>query len=210
AACRATGAGALAAPRPHGADGGERGRGPRAPGPRAPLVGPLRDGPLPRHYNSAAAIDADGRFLGVYRKHHVPTQHSGNYEPFYFHRPDVGFPVFDTAYGRIAVYICYDRHFPEIARVYGLKGAEIVFNPSATGGRRSEAVWELEQQAHALANGYFVGALNRVGRGQPFDAEEYFGKSYFCNPLGELVAQARRGVEEVLVADLDLDAIQSC
>ncbi len=173
------------------------------------IVAPFYEQAGAARYNSAAVIDADGRFLGVYRKHHVPSPHAGNYEPFYFHRPDVGFPVFDTAYGRIGVYICYDRHFPEIARIYGVKGAEIVFNPSATGGRRSELVWELEQQAHALANGYFVGALNRVGRGQPYDSAEFFGKSYFCNPLGELVVQAGRGVEEVLIADLDLDEIQS-
>ena len=171
------------------------------------IVAPFYERVGAARYNSAAVVDADGRFLGVYRKHHVPTPHAGNYEPFYFHQPDVGFPVFETAYGRIGIYICYDRHFPEIARIYGVKGAEIVFNPSATGGPRSEQVWELEQQAHALANGYFVGALNRVGRGQPCDSGEYFGKSYFCGPLGEIVAQAGRGVEEVLIADLDLDEI---
>jgi beta-ureidopropionase len=171
------------------------------------IVAPFYERVGAARYNSAAVVDADGRFLGVYRKHHVPTPHAGNYEPFYFHQPDVGFPVFETAYGRIGIYICYDRHFPEIARIYGVKGAEIVFNPSATGGSRSEQVWELEQQAHALANGYFVGALNRVGWGQPCDSGEYFGKSYFCGPLGEIVAQAGRGVEEVLIADLDLDEI---
>jgi beta-ureidopropionase len=173
------------------------------------IVAPFYEQAGAARYNSAAVIDADGRFLGVYRKHHVPIPHAGNYEPFFFHRPDIGFPVFDTAYGRMGVYICYDRHFPEIARIYGVKGAEVVFNPSATGGRRSELVWELEQQAHALANGYFVGALNRVGRGRPYDSAAFFGKSYFCNPLGELIVQAGRGVEEVLIADLDLDEIQS-
>jgi beta-ureidopropionase len=117
------------------------------------IVAPFYEQAGAARYNSAAVIDADGRFLGVYRKHHVPIPHAGNYEPFFFHRPDIGFPVFDTAYGRMGVYICYDRHFPEIARIYGVKGAEVVFNPSATGGRRSELVWELEQQAHALANG---------------------------------------------------------
>jgi N-carbamoylputrescine amidase len=173
------------------------------------LVAPLYERAGAARYNSAAVIDADGSFLGVYRKHHVPSPHAGSYEPFYFHQPDLGFPVFETAYARLGVYICYDRHFPEIARVYGLAGAEIVFNPSATSGPRSERAWELEQQAHALANGYFIGAVNRAARGRPWDGAEFFGKSYFCNPLGELVAQAQRGVEEVLVADLDLDEIQS-
>jgi beta-ureidopropionase len=173
------------------------------------LVVPLYERAGAARYNSAAVIDADGSFLGVYRKHHVPSPHSGSYEPFYFHRPDVGFPVFETAYARLGIYICYDRHFPEIARIYGLAGAEIVFNPSATSGPRSERAWELEQQAHALANGYFIGAVNRAARGRPWDGAAFFGKSYFCNPLGELVAQAQRDVEEVLVADLDLDEIQS-
>ena len=124
--------------------------------------------------------------LGVYRKHHVPTYHTGNYEPFYFHQPDHGFPVFATAYARIGVYICYDRHFPEVARIYGVQGAQVVFGPSATSGPESDRVWELEQQAHALANGYFVGAINRVGNGAPCDSSVFFGKSYFCDPGGRI------------------------
>lgn len=171
------------------------------------VVAPIYELDGRARYNSAAVIDADGSFLGVYRKHHVPTYHAGNYEPFYFHQPNLGFPVFTTAFGRIGVYICYDRHFPEVARIYGLKGAEIVLNPSATSGPNSERVWELEQQAHALNNGYFVGALNRVGRGEPYDVAQFFGKSYFCNPFGEIIAQGGRGTEELVVADLDLDEI---
>ncbi len=171
------------------------------------IVAPIYELDRQARYNSAAVIDADGKYLGVYRKHHVPTYHTGNYEPFYFHQPDLGFPVFDTAYARIGIYICYDRHFPEVARIYGVKGAEIVFNPSATGGKNSERVWELEQQAYALHNGYFLAALNRVGRGEPFDVGKFFGKSYFCNPFGEIIAQGGKGTEEIVIADLDLDEI---
>ncbi len=108
----------------------------------------------------------------------------------------------------MGVYICYDRHFPEGARVLGLNGAEIVFNPSATVAGLSEYLWELEQPAHAAANGYFVGAINRVGREKPWNIGEFYGKSYFCNPRGKIFAQASRDKDEVLVADLDLDMIQ--
>jgi N-carbamoylputrescine amidase len=173
------------------------------------LIVPVYEAENDRRFNSAAVIDADGEFLGVYRKHHVPTYHDGNYEPFYFHQPDHGFPVFDTAFARIGIYICYDRHFPEVARVYGVKGAQLVINPSATSGPDSERVWELEQQAHALANGYFVGAVNRVGGGPPCDSSAFFGKSYFCDPAGRIRAQGGRGTEEVVLGDLDLDDIQA-
>ena len=173
------------------------------------LIVPVYEQENGRRFNSAAVIDADGDFLGVYRKHHVPTYHAGNYEPFYFHQPDHGFPVFDTAFARIGIYICYDRHFPEVARIYGVKGAQLVINPSATSGPESERVWELEQQAHALANGYFVGAINRVGTGAPCDSSAFFGKSYFCDPAGKIRAQGGRGTEEVVLADLDLDDIQA-
>jgi N-carbamoylputrescine amidase len=173
------------------------------------LVVPLYEADNGRRYNAAAVIDAGGQVLGVYRKHHIPTYHTGNYEPFYFHQPDHGFPVFETAFARIGVYICYDRHFPEVARIYGVKGAQVVFGPSATSGPDSERVWELEQQAHALANGYFVGAINRVGRGAPCDSSAFFGKSYFCDPAGRIRAQGGRGTEEVVIADLDLDELQT-
>ena len=173
------------------------------------LVVPVYERAAGRRYNTAAVIDADGKLLGCYRKHHVPSYHRGNYEPFYFHQPDLGFPVFQTAVARIGVYICYDRHFPEVARAYGVQRAQLVINPSATSGPDSERTWELEQQAHALANGYFIGAVNRVGVGEPFDAAAFFGKSYFCNPLGEIVRQGGRGTEEVVLADLDLDLTSS-
>jgi N-carbamoylputrescine amidase len=160
------------------------------------------------YYNTAAVIDGDGRYLGKYRKHHIPHCHPGFWEKFYFTPGDTGYLVFATKYARVGVYICYDRHFPEGARILGLNGAEIVFNPSATVAGLSEYLWELEQPAHAVANGYFVGAINRVGREKPWNIGEFYGKSYFCDPRGKIVAQAGRDRDEVLVADLDLDMIE--
>jgi N-carbamoylputrescine amidase len=159
------------------------------------------------YYNTAAVIDADGKYLGKYRKHHIPQVAPGFWEKFYFTPGDTGYPSFQTKYARIGVYICYDRHFPEGARILGMNGAEIVFNPSATVAGLSEYLWELEQPAHAVANGYFVGALNRVGKEAPWNIGEFYGKSYFCNPRGKIIAQASRDKDEVVVADLDLDMI---
>jgi len=159
------------------------------------------------YYNTAAVIDADGKYLGKYRKHHIPQVAPGFWEKFYFTPGDTGYAVFDTKYAKVGVYICYDRHFPEGARILGLNGAEIVFNPSATVAGLSEYLWELEQPAHAVANGYFVGALNRVGKEAPWNIGEFYGKSYFCNPRGKIIAQASRDKDEVVVADLDLDMI---
>ena len=160
------------------------------------------------YYNTAAVIDADGTYLGKYRKHHIPHVNPGFWEKFYFKPGNLGFPAFDTAYARIGVYICYDRHFPEGARALGLNGAEIVFNPSATVAGLSEYLWKLEQPAHAVANGYFVGAINRVGHEQPWDIGEFYGQSYFCDPRGQIIAQAPRDQDAVVVADLDLDMIR--
>jgi len=158
------------------------------------------------YYNTAAVIDADGRYLGKYRKNHIPHT-AGFWEKYFFKPGNLGYPVFHTRYADIGVYICYDRHFPEGARLLGLHGAEIVFNPSATVAGLSEYLWELEQPAHAVANGYFVGAINRVGHEQPWDIGEFYGKSYFCDPRGKIVTQASRDRDEVVVADLDLDQI---
>ena len=159
------------------------------------------------YYNTAAIIDADGRFLGKYRKTHIPHCKPGFWEKFYFRPGNLGYPVFDTAVGKIGIYICYDRHFPEGARALGLNGAEIVFNPSATVAGLSEYLWKLEQPAHAVANGYFVGAINRVGVETPWNIGEFYGTSYFCDPRGRIVAEAPRDRDHVLVADLDLDLI---
>ena len=160
------------------------------------------------YYNTAAVIDADGRYLGKYRKNHIPHTKPGFWEKYYFKPGNLGYPTFETAFARIGVYICYDRHFPEGARALGLNGAEIVFNPSATVAGLSEYLWELEQPAHAVANGYFIGAINRVGHEQPWDIGEFYGKSYFCNPRGKIIAQASRDSDELVVADLDLDQIR--
>jgi beta-ureidopropionase len=159
------------------------------------------------YYNTAAVIDADGKYLGKYRKHHIPHVAPGFWEKFYFTPGDGGYPVFRTKYANVGVYICYDRHFPEGARILGMNGAEIVFNPSATVAGLSEYLWELEQPAHAVANGYFVGAINRVGFEKPWSIGEFYGKSYFCNPRGKIVAQASRDKDELVIADLDLDMI---
>jgi N-carbamoylputrescine amidase len=159
------------------------------------------------YYNTAAVIDADGTYLGKYRKNHIPQCLPGFWEKFYFRPGNLGYPVFETAVGRVGVYICYDRHFPEGARCLGLNGAEIVFNPSATVAGLSEYLWRLEQPAHAVANQYFLCAINRVGVEEPWNIGEFYGQSYFCNPRGELYAVASRDKEEILVADMDLDLI---
>ena len=159
-------------------------------------------------YNTAAVLDRDGAYLGKYRKTHLPHAAPGFWEKFYFRPGNSGYPVFATAIGNVGVYICYDRHFPEGARALGLNGAEIVFNPSATVAGLSEYLWELEQPAHAAANGYFIGAINRVGWEQPWNMGEFYGKSYFCDPRGQIKAQGSRDRDEVIVADLDLDQIR--
>jgi len=160
------------------------------------------------YYNSAAVIDADGKYLGKYRKTHIPHVNPGFWEKFYFRPGNLGYPCFDTAYARIGVYICYDRHFPEGARCLGLNGAEIVFNPSATVAGLSEYLWKLEQPAHAVANGYFVGAINRVGTEAPWNIGEFYGQSYFCDPRGQILAEGSRDKDELVVAKLDMDKIR--
>lgn len=160
------------------------------------------------YYNTAAVIDADGSYLGKFRKIHIPHCAPGFWEKFYFRPGNLGYPVFDTRVGRVAVYICYDRHFPDGARCLGLNGAEIVFNPSATVAGLSEYLWKLEQPAHAVANQYFVGAINRPGFEEPWRIGEFYGQSYFCNPRGEIIAQGSRDTDDVVTADLDLDLIR--
>jgi beta-ureidopropionase len=159
------------------------------------------------YYNTAAVLGADGSYLGKYRKTHIPHVAPGFWEKFYFRPGNLGYPVFDLGVARIGVYICYDRHFPEGARALGLNGAEIVFNPSATVAGLSEYLWKLEQPAHAVANGYYIAAINRVGMEAPWNIGEFYGSSYFCNPRGQIIAQASRDQDEVLTADLDLDMI---
>ena len=160
------------------------------------------------YYNTAAVIDADGSYLGKYRKSHIPHCPPGFWEKFYFRPGNLGYPVFKTRYADIGVYICYDRHFPEGARELGLNGAEIVFNPSATVAGLSEYLWRLEQPAHAVANAFFVGAINRVGYEDPWRIGEFYGQSYFCNPRGQMLAEAKRDRDELVTAELDLDQIR--
>ena len=150
-------------------------------------------------YNSAALVDAGGAVLGVYRKHHIPMS-SHFQEKAYFRPGNAGYPVFETPVGRLGIMICYDRHFPEAARSLGLNGAEVVFVPTATTTRGfSRSVWEAELRGHAIANGFFVGGVNRVGT--EFESQ-YYGASVFIDPIGQVIAQAG-DKDEVLVADLD-------
>jgi len=159
------------------------------------------------YYNTAAVIDADGSYLGRYRKKHIP-QVAGFWEKFFFKPGNEGYPVFDTAYAKVGVYICYDRHFPEGARLLGLNGAEIMFNPSATVAGLSQYLWRLEQPAHAVANGYFVGAINRVGTEAPWNIGKFYGDSYFCDPRGKIIANGSEDGDELVTADLDLGLIE--
>lgn len=157
-------------------------------------------------YNTAVVIDADGTILGKYRKNHIPHT-SGFYEKFFFKPGNLGYPVFQTKYAKIGVYICYDRHFPDGARILGLNGAEIVYNPSATVAGLSQYLWKLEQPAHAAANGNFWGCINRVGTEAPWNVGKFYGSSYFVNPRGEIIAQASEDNDELLVAEFDLEMI---
>jgi N-carbamoylputrescine amidase len=160
-------------------------------------------------YNTAAVIDADGKYLGKYRKNHIP-QVNGFWEKFYFRPGNLGYPVFDTAVGRIGVYICYDRHFPEGWRALGLAGAKIVFNPSATSRGLSSYLWKLEQPASAVANEYFIGAINRVGIEDEFGDNDFYGTSYFVDPEGKFVGDVGHDHDpELIVRDLDLGLLDT-
>ena len=159
------------------------------------------------YYNTAAVIDADGTYLGKYRKTHIP-QVAGFWEKFFFRPGNSGWPVFDTAYCKLGVYICYDRHFPEGWRALALNGAEYIVNPSATVKGVSQYLWELEQPASAVANGVYIGANNRVGTEAPWDIGEFYGSSYVVNPRGEIIVQASDNKDELIVADMDMDMIR--
>ena len=157
-------------------------------------------------YNAAAVVDADGSYLGKYRKKHIPHT-SGFWEKYFFKPGDASYPVFQTKYAKIGVYICYDRHFPEGARIYGLSGAEIVYNPSATVAGLSEYLWKLEQPAHAVANGYFMGCINRVGYEAPWNIGEFYGSSYHVDPRGNILNMGPRDKDALILSELDLDMI---
>src|SRR6478752_5794698 len=162
------------------------------------------------YYNTAAVIDADGSLLGSYRKHHIPNLPQF-WEKFYFRPGNSGYPVFNTKVGRVGVYICYDRHFPEGCRELGLNNAHIVFNPSATKPGLSNRLWEIEQPAAAAANQYFVAANNRIGQESAEFGDQavtFYGSSYFVNPRGNFVGDvASEDREEIVIRDLDFEEI---
>src|SRR3954449_6126382 len=162
------------------------------------------------YYNTAVVVDADGSILGKYRKHHIPNLPQF-WEKFYFRPGNLGYPVFHTAVGRVGVYICYDRHFPEGWRELGLNGAQLVFNPNATKPGLSNRLWEVEGPAAAVANGYFVLQPNRVGKEDNEYGElavDFYGTSQVIDPRGNFVGERGSAEhEELLVRDLDLDMV---
>jgi N-carbamoylputrescine amidase len=172
------------------------------------IVVPIYEEEIPGvYYNAAAVIDADGSYLGKYRKTHIP-QVAGFYEKFFFKPGNSGYPVFATAYCKLGVYICYDRHFPEGWRALALNGAEYIVNPSATVAGLSQYLWKLEQPAAAVANGVFIGAVNRPGTEAPWNIGRFYGSSYVCNPRGELLCEASEDQDELVTADMDLDQVR--
>ena len=175
---------------------------------RMVIVAPLYEEAMTGvYYNTAAVIDADGSYLGKYRKTHIP-QVAGFYEKFFFKPGNSGWPVFQTAYCKLGVYICYDRHFPEGWRALALNGAEYIVNPSATVAGLSQYLWELEQPASAVANGCYIGAVNRVGREAPWNIGEFYGSSYFVNPRGKILAKASPDKDELISAEMDMNMVR--
>ena len=166
------------------------------------------------YHNSAAVIDADGKLAGLYRKMHIPDD-PAYYEKFYFTPGDLGFPAFDTAAGRVATLICWDQWYPEGARLAALAGASVLFYPTAIGwhphekdehGAAQRDAWRTVQRGHAIANGLYVAAVNRVGL-EPGDSGgaglEFWGTSFVADPQGVVLAEASTDREEVLVAEVD-------
>jgi N-carbamoylputrescine amidase len=178
----------------------------------AVLICPIfeRDGAT--YYNAAAVIGPDGGVIGKYRKSSIPfmdrarSRDPRGDEKFYFTPGDLGFPTFDTPFARIGILICYDRHFPEAARVLGLGGAEIVFVPTNT-TRMTRYLWDVELRAHAIANVYYVCGVNKVGVDAGGSARDHHGDSLIVNPRGEILAQASATEEGLVVADVDLSVI---
>jgi N-carbamoylputrescine amidase len=169
------------------------------------------------YHNTAAIIDADGRYLGKYRKMHIPDDPQ-YYEKFYFTPGDLGFRAWDTKFGRIGVLVCWDQWYPEAARLTALAGAQVLFYPTAIGwlpaekaehGAQQQAAWETIQRSHAIANGVYVCAVNRVGHeGDAGGGLEFWGGSFVSDPGGRLLAKAGAG-EEVLVVPCDLSKVDA-
>ena len=169
------------------------------------------------YHNTAAIIDADGSFLGRYRKMHIPDDPL-YYEKFYFTPGDLGFRAWQTRYGKIGVLICWDQWFPEAARLTALQGAEIIFYPTAIGwhprekareGAKQHAAWETIQRSHAVANGCYVAAVNRVGLEKPAggDGLEFWGQSFAAGTSGEILTKASPNKEETLIVPVDRAAV---
>lgn len=164
------------------------------------------------YHNTAAVIDADGTYLGKYRKMHIPDD-PNYYEKFYFTPGDLGFKVFETKYCRVGVLICWDQWYPEAARLTALRGADVLFYPTAIGwhpsekeefGTKQHASWELIQRSHAVANGCYVASVNRMGHeGDLPGGIEFWGQSFIADPNGHLIAKASATDRAVLVAELD-------
>ena len=171
------------------------------------------------YHNTAAVIDADGTYLGKYRKMHIPDD-PAFYEKFYFTPGDLGFRAWDTRYGRIGVCICWDQWYPEAARLTALQGAQILFYPTAIGwhpgekaehGKRQHDSWETIQRSHAIANGCYVAVPNRIGHEAPDGGPgiEFWGQSFVADPSGQIVAKASVDGEEILLSEVDLDALDT-
>jgi N-carbamoylputrescine amidase len=165
------------------------------------------------YHNTAAILDAGGELRGLYRKMHIPDDPLF-YEKFYFTPGDLGFRAFDTACGRIGALVCWDQWYPEAARLTALAGANVLFYPTAIGwhprekaeyGEAQVSAWQTMQRAHAIANGVYVAAVNRVGHEGPADGGiEFWGASFVCDPFGVVLREASRGDEEILVVECDL------
>jgi N-carbamoylputrescine amidase len=167
------------------------------------------------YHNTAAIIDADGKIAGIYRKMHIPDD-PAYYEKFYFTPGDLGFRAFNTAAGKIATLICWDQWYPEGARLAALHGAVILFYPTAIGWHPAEKAsngeaqrdsWRTIQRGHAIANGMYVAAVNRVGHETPTeggDGLEFWGTSFLCDPQGVVIAEASTNREEILYGEVDL------
>jgi len=169
------------------------------------------------YHNTAAIIDADGRYLGKYRKMHIPDDPQ-YYEKFYFTPGDLGFRSWDTRYARIGVLVCWDQWYPEAARLTAMSGAQILFYPTAIGwlppekaehGAQQQSAWETIQRSHAIANGVYVCAVNRVGHEGPADGGiEFWGGSFVADPGGRILVKGGTG-EEVLTAECDLTKVNA-
>jgi beta-ureidopropionase len=178
----------------------------------AVLICPIFERAGGTYYNAAAIVGPDGRVIGKYRKSSIPfmdrarsSEPRGD-EKFFFAPGDLGFPTFETPFARIGILICYDRHFPEAARMLGLGGAEIVFVPTNT-TRMTRYLWDLELRAHAIANIYYVCGVNKVGVDVGGSARDHHGASLIANPRGEIMAEASATQEAIVMADVDLSVI---